>query len=122
MPGFRANRGQTWCLNGCYSVSDLGTSPDPADMNHSLSDCSQRLGCANQIEREAEEGGGKGCKREANATALMGQGELLTGSVARMLQVEEVHEGACHDAHLTYQCHALQAYTTRCSRYGKIAM
>ena len=72
-------------------------------MIHSLTGFSHSLGCANQIQSEVAEGCGQGRKREADAAALLGQVEVCTDSVARVLQVEEVHEGTCHNAYLTHQ-------------------
>ena len=110
---FLGMRGQAWCLQVCHCVTggstNPGGSPSPGDTPHSLLGCSQSLGAADQVECRDDEGDGQGRKRTADAALLLGHVQVLTGSVVWMLQVEELHEGTCHDAELTCQCCALHA-------------
>ena len=89
MPRFRAKLGQAVCLQGCNSASKPGSSTLPGGTTHSLSGCSQNIGYASHVECGGAEGGSQGCKRETDAAALLGHVEVVTGSVARVLQVED---------------------------------
>ena len=80
----------------------------PGHRCHSTAGRSQSLGCTNQVEHESEQRGGQGRERVTEVAVLLRRVEVLTGSVAGMPQVVQVHEGACHDAQLTPQRRALQ--------------